>query len=182
MRPRLRTALLAVLACLLVPGIARADFNSLYHDYAADGAINGCKYSPGELRSGLGQIPADVRQYDPGFELALETALEQRLGGCRSAPQAPASGGGTTTATDGSPGPGSPPSARLERIPQGPGLPAVVLGMIVLLAGVLALAAVLGLAGYFGWSVDLAPLRNGTSRLGERVSDRLYAVRDRLGF
>src|SRR5437764_4066170 len=94
MRLTCRAALLASLLCLLAPAIARADFGTLYRDYTADSAINGCKYPASELRAGLGQIPADVRQYDPQFELALESALEQRLGGCRAAATAPARGRG----------------------------------------------------------------------------------------
>lgn len=179
-----RAALLASLLCLLAPAIARADFGTLYRDYTADSAINGCKYPASELRAGLGQIPADVRQYDPQFELALESALEQRLGGCRAAAAAPASGRGIETVADGSPGPRPLRPAPLAAVAKDDGTPAVVVAMIVLLAAVLALAAILGLAGYFGWNLDeaLAPARNGSRRLAERASDRLYAVRDRLGF
>jgi hypothetical protein len=184
MRLTRRAVLVASLLCLLVPAIARADFGTLYRDYTADSAIDGCKYSASELRAGLGQIPADVRQYDPQFELALESALEQRLGGCKAAATGPAGNRGIKTVADGSPSPRSLHPAPLAAVATDDGTPAVVVAMIVLLAAVLALAAILGLAGYFGWSVDeaSAPLRNGSRRLAERASDRLYAVRDRLGF
>jgi hypothetical protein len=184
MRLTRRAALVAALVCLLAPAIARADFGALYKDYTADATIDGCKYSASELRTGLGQIPADVRQYDPQFELALESALAQRLGGCRAVASSPAGSRGIKTVADGSPSPRALHPAPLAAVAADDGTPAVVVAMIILLAAVLALAAILGLAGYFGWSLDLAPapLRNASRRLAERASDRLHTVRDRLGF
>jgi hypothetical protein len=169
---------------MLAPAAARADFGDLYRDYTNDGAINGCKHSPAELRAGLGQIPADVRQYDPGFEQALEGALEQRVGGCGTLSLAPSGSGGTRTTADGSPGPRSAGATSAQAVSQGHGVPAVIVAMIVLLGAVLLVAALFGLAAYFGWNLERAAMPAGgrARRLGELLSDRLYAVRDRLGF
>jgi hypothetical protein len=182
-----RILLLAAIGALLAPAAARADFGSLYNDYATHGSIDPCQHSLSELRAGLGEIPSDVRQYDPGFEQALEVALEQRLSGCgnaSSAGSAPKELSGVRTTANGSPGPAVVAPLDVSTHSEGHGTPAIVIAMIVLLAVVLIIGSVLGLAGYFGWNLDaaFAPVVNAGRRTSERIADQAHTVRDRLGF
>src|SRR5712691_9348839 len=106
LRPLLTLAIAAA-ALLLLPAAATADFQTLYEDYRADGVIDGCAYSASELGNGLSDIPADIREYDPGFAAAINTALEVAAAGCGKAPTVAASKN-EKTAADGSPGPVAP--------------------------------------------------------------------------
>jgi hypothetical protein len=159
LRPLLSLTIVIALA-LLLPASASADFQTLYDDYRTDGVIDGCSYSSNELSSGLGEIPADVREYDPGFSDALNAALEQAAAGCGLTPQA-AGGKNEVSAADGSPGPVAPKPVSFQTPTGGRGLPAVMTALIVLLGAALGAAAVLFAAHYYGW--DLRSLRD---RLG----------------
>jgi hypothetical protein len=129
-------------AVLMLPATARADFQTLYDDYRADGAIDGCAYSSSYLSSGLSEIPADVREYDPGFAEAINLALEQVAAGCGSTPQE-AKMKNAATAADGSPGPAEPRPVAFRAAATGRTIPAVLVAVIVSLAGGLGTAAVL---------------------------------------
>ena len=143
MRHRLgATTILATAAALLLAAPARADFQTLYNDYRADGAIDGCAYSAGELSSGLTDIPADVREYDPGFTDAINAALERQAAGCGTAPQAAATKN-EVTASDGSPGPAVPHVLAIHTGGGGRSMPAVLVALIAVLGAVLGAAAVL---------------------------------------
>jgi hypothetical protein len=143
MRHRLcATTMLATVAALLLAAPAQADFQTLYNDYRADGVIDGCAYSAGELSSGLTDIPADVREYDPGFTDAINAALEQQAAGCNAAPQA-ALAKNEVTASDGSPGPAVPHVLAIHAAATGRSMPAVLVALIGALGAVLGAAAVL---------------------------------------
>ena len=141
MRPRLLVTLTVAAAALLLAAPAQADFQTLYDDYHADGVIDGCSYSASELAAGLTDIPADVRQYDPGFTAAINGALDQVAAGCNAAPAA-ATKNELATA-DGSPGPTAPHPLAVHAADAGPALPGVLAALIVLLGAGLATAAVL---------------------------------------
>jgi hypothetical protein len=177
-----RTCAAIALVALALPGHAGADFRTLYDDYRADGQIDGCDYDSSELSSGLGEIPADVREYDPGFSDALNSALEQLAAGCETAPDASELAGGIT-AGDGSPGP-SPPHAIATAPQHADGLPAVLVAMMVVLGLCLGAGALLAAARTYGWGLPArrgaAPGRAGGA--GDRLSQAVWAVRDRLGF
>jgi hypothetical protein len=153
----LLTLTLAAAVALMLPASAAADFQTLYDDYRTDGFIDGCSYSSSELSSGLSDIPADVREYDPGFSDALNAALEQSAAGCGVAPQA-AAAKNQTSAPDGSPGPVAPKPVAFHTGGSDRGLPAVLTAMIVLLAAALGAGAVLFASYYYGW--DLRSLRD----------------------
>jgi hypothetical protein len=145
MRHRLgATTVLATIAALLLAAPAQADFQTLYNDYRTDGMIDGCAYSAGELSSGLTDIPADVREYDPGFTDAINAALEQRAAGCGTAPLA-ATTKNEVTASDGSPGPAAPHALTIQAGVGGRSMPAVLVAVIALLGAVLGAAAVLAI-------------------------------------
>ncbi|MEK6251454.1 MAG: hypothetical protein AABM43_05845 [Actinomycetota bacterium] len=143
MRPRLLATLTiaAAAAALLLVAPAQADFQTLYDDYRADGVIDGCAYSASELGSGLTDIPADVREYDPGFTDAINAALEQIATGCGTAPAAAATKN-EVAAADGSPGPAAPHPLAVHAAETGPALPGVLAALIVVLGAALATAAV----------------------------------------
>jgi hypothetical protein len=183
MRQRLIVSLTAVAAAaLLLAAPARADFQTLYDDYRADGVIDGCSYSSSELGSALSGIPADVREYDPGFTDALNAALEQAASGCGTAPQA-ATKKNLRSAADGSPGPIVPRPVAFHTAGTGRGMPLVVAALIALLAIALAGAALLGAAHYYGWDLRarLAPFGRAEQGAERRLSDWLRSLRDRLG-
>ena len=69
------------------------------NDYRRNGTINPCKYSDGQLKQGLGNLPPDVQQYAPG----LADQLRQGREGCGGG-----STGSGTTQTQAVPGPGNP--------------------------------------------------------------------------
>ena len=148
MRPgRLCASLIVVVAAaLLAPAIAAASFQTLYDDYRADGVIDGCAYSTGDLSSGLNDIPADVREYDPAFSDAINAALEQTAGGCNASPQQAASIKNEISAADGSPGPAPPKGLALGNPGDGRDLPAVLVALMVVLGVALGAAAAFGVA------------------------------------
>jgi hypothetical protein len=183
--PRLAKLTIAVLAAaLLLAAPAWGDFQTLYDDYRADGVLNGCAFSSGELSSGLTDIPADVREYDPGFAEAINAALEQAASGCGVAPNEAAAIKNEITADDGSPGPAVPKAFVFRHGDSGRGLPGVLVGLIALLGLALATAALLGIAHYYGWDLRRRPvLASGAARGAERrIADRLRSLLDRLGF
>ena len=151
----------AAAAALLLAAPAEADFQTLYDDYHTDGVIDGCSYSSSELSSGLSDIPADVREYDPGFAVAINAALEQAAAGCGEGPQEAAAIKNEISASDGSPGPAVPKSFAIPAVDGGRGLPAALIGLIAVLGLALAAAAALGVARYYGWDV-----RSVLNRLG----------------
>lgn len=173
------TATAVAAAALLMPASASADFQTLYDDYRADSVIDGCAYSSGELTGGLGDIPADIREYDPGFSNAINAALEQAAAGCGSA-ATEAAPKNEVFAADGSPGPAPPHPLTVVVVDTDEGLPAVLIVLIVLGAATLAIGAALAAAHYYGWDVRrrLAPV----SGAEERLAERLRSLRDRLGF
>jgi hypothetical protein len=146
-------AIATALGALLLAAAAEADFQTLYDDYRADGAIDGCAYTAGELSNGLGDIPADVRQYDPGFPEALNAALDQVAAGCHAAPAAVSRN--EVTAADGSPGPAVPHALAFKATGSDRGLPGVLIALIAVLAAGLAAAGVFALARYYGWDLRL---------------------------
>jgi len=181
MRTLGRICAAVALIALAFPVQAGADFRTLYDDYRADGQIDGCDYDSSELSSGLGEIPADVREYDPGFSEALNSALEQLAAGCETAPETSDLSGGITAA-DGSPGP-SPPRAVASAPAHADGLPAVLVTVIVGLGLCLGGAALLAAARRYGWAParqGAGPPRSGGVR--RRLAEGVWAVRDRLGF
>jgi hypothetical protein len=183
--PRLAKLTIATLSAgLLLASPAWADFQTLYDDYRADGTINGCAFSSGELSGGLTDIPADVREYDPGFAEAINTALEQAAAGCGSAPAGAAAIKNEITAGDGSPGPAVPKAFVLAPADGGRGLPGVLIGLIALLGIALAAAALVGVAHYYGWDLRrrLAPAGTAARGAERRLADSLRSLLDRLGF
>lgn len=143
MRPRGLLASLTVAAAviLIAPASAGADFQSLYNDFRADGVIDGCAYSAGDLSAGLNDIPADVREYDPSFSDAINAALEQTAGGCNASPKQAASIKNEISAADGSPGPAPPKGLALGEAGDGRSLPAVLVALMIVLGAGLGAAA-----------------------------------------
>jgi hypothetical protein len=104
----MRRSLILALAVAFLFSAPSADgaprFRALFDEYLRTGLVNGCAHSEEELQAALTSIPADIAAYDPSFADALNTALENRAGGC--APRKlPSVGGAVRTAADGSPGP-----------------------------------------------------------------------------
>ena len=143
----------ALAAGLLLAAPAQADFQTLYDQYRAHGGIDGCAVSSGELSNGLADIPADVREYDPGFAVAINGALEQAAGGCGEGPQKAAAIKNEISASDGSPGAAVPKAFAIPAADGGRGLPAALIGLIAVLGLALVAAAGLGVARYYGWDV-----------------------------
>ena len=184
MRPRhLATLATAAAAALLFPTAVQADFQTLYDDYRADGAIDGCAYSSSDLSAGLNGIPADVREYDPGFGEAINTALEQIAGGCGVAPQQ-ANIKNEKTAADGSPGPATPRPLAFHPAATDRGMPGVLTALIVALAAALAAGAMLAGAHHYGWDLRrrLAPVSGAARELERHLAEGLRSLRDTLGF
>jgi hypothetical protein len=171
-------------AVLVLPAAAAADFQTFYDDYRADGVIDGCAQSPGELSSALGDIPADVREYDPAFADAINTALEQAATGCEAAPQEAAALKNEVIAADGSPGPALPQRAGLAVPESGSDMPPVLVGFSVLLAAALAVAVLVGLADRYSWDLRgrLAPVGGALRGAERRLADSIRSLLDRLGF
>jgi hypothetical protein len=137
-------------AALLIPATAGASFQTLYNDYRADGVIDGCSYSTSDLSSGLNEIPADVREYDPAFSDALNAALEQSAAGCGAGPQQATTIRNEISAADGSPGPAPPKALNLGNPGDGRDIPAVLVALMVVLGAALGAAAALAAARRFG--------------------------------
>lgn len=150
-RALLASLTVAATAALLAPATAAADFQTLYNDYRADGVIDGCSYSAGDLSSGLGDIPADVREYDPVFSDAINAALEQNAAGCGAGPQQAASIRNEISAPDGSPGPAPPQRLALAYAGSGRELPAVLVALMVVLGVAIGAAGALAVARHYGW-------------------------------
>jgi hypothetical protein len=184
MRIRPLAALIAG-AALLLPATAAADVQTLFDDYRADNVIDGCAQSPAELSAALGEIPADVRVYDPGFADALNAALEQAATVCRTAPrQAVAQLENQLIAEDGSPGPAVPERGALMVPETDRDMPPVLVGLSALLLAALAAAALLGLSHRYGWDLRgrLAPAGAAMRSAERRLGDGLRSLLDRLGF
>lgn len=141
----------AALALLLLPSLAQADFQTLFDDYRADGTIDGCNYSQGDLSAGLGSVPSDVRQYDPGFSDAINAAMEQAAAGCNASPSEASSIKNEISAADGSPGPARPKGLALASPGDARDIPAVLIGVMVLLGAALGAAAALLASRRYGW-------------------------------
>jgi hypothetical protein len=181
LRPLATLTIAAAAAALLLAAPAQADFQTLYDDYHADGVIDGCAYSSSELSSGLSDIPADVRQYDPGFAASINGALDQLAAGCNAPPAAAKD---EVAAADGSPGPAVPHRLAFHAADTGRQLPGVLVALIVVLGAALVVGALLSAAHYYGWDLRarVAPV-SGTARGAERrLADRLRSLLDRLGF
>lgn len=67
-------------------------------DYRRNGTIDPCKYTDGQLKGGLKDLPPDVKQYAPGLADQLNAGRE----GCGS------SGGSNPRQTEAVPAPGAP--------------------------------------------------------------------------
>jgi hypothetical protein len=148
-----KLTLAALAAGILLAAPAQADFQNLYDQYRAHGGIDGCAVSSGELSNGLADIPADVREYDPGFAVAINAALEQAAAGCGEGPQEAAAIKNEISASDGSPGAAVPKAFAIPAVDGGRGLPAALIGLIAVLGLALAAGAVFGVARYYGWDV-----------------------------
>jgi hypothetical protein len=146
----LATFAIAVVALLLVPASAGADFQTLYNDYRADGFIDGCSYSASDLSAGLNDIPADVREYDPAFSDAINAALEQAAVGCNASPQQAASIKNEISAPDGSPGPAPPKNVTVPDTGGGRDMPAVLVALMVVLGTGLGAVGALAVARRYG--------------------------------
>ena len=118
MRRTLTSLLLAVV--VLAPAATAAAQNPI-DDYRRNGAIDPCKYSDGQLRRGVGNLPPDVEQYAPGLADQLNQGrqgcgggapggAETRQGEAVPAPAAPSGG------SDGGSADGSPAAARKAQI------------------------------------------------------------------
>jgi hypothetical protein len=183
-RPLIAACLIAAL--LVAPAAAAAQFERLYQEYKRSaGLIDGCAHSADELSAALGEIPADIRAYDPEFAEALNRALDQQITGCgRDRPkQAQEEGGGTVVAGDGSPGPATPRPLRLADLGEEPGFPLAVVGAIAVAAALVGVGGGIALARHYGWAPR--PRSPGSPRrgrgLGERLSDSFWVLRNRLG-
>jgi hypothetical protein len=180
-----RILAVALAALLLAPAVAAAQFERLYNEYKRTGGqIDACAYSTEDLTAALGEIPADVRAYDPGFADALNLALDEHVGGCGEAPQreAPSEGSGIVVTEDGSPGPTDPRPVRLAGTAEEPGFPLALAAAMAVGAALVGLGSGLALARRYGWTPGpdgRGP--GGTRRLGERITDSLWVLRDRIG-
>jgi hypothetical protein len=183
LRPFATLTIAAAAVVLLPPATAGADFQILYDDYRADGVIDGCAYSSGDLTSGLGDIPADVREYDPGFAEAINAGLEQAAAGCGTAAMEVIPKN-EVIAADGSPGPAAPRPVAFQIPDTDRGIPAVLVALMIVFGAALACGAVLGGAHYYGWDLRgrLAPVSGAARGTERRLADRLRSLLDRLGF
>ena len=99
-------------AVLLAPAATAVAQNPI-DDYRRNGTINPCKYSDGQLRKGLGNLPPDVEQYAPGLSDSLNAGRQGCGGG--------APGAAETRQTEAVPGPGSAGGWAPARGGSGPG-------------------------------------------------------------
>jgi hypothetical protein len=92
-------------ATVLLAGPASAAAQNPIDDYRRNGTIDPCKYSDGQLRQGVGNLPPDVEQYAPGLADQLNQgregcggaapgATETRQGQAVPVPASPGTGGG----------------------------------------------------------------------------------------
>jgi len=82
------TLSLLVTTALVALGAAAPASADVYDDFRADGQIDPCQYTDGQLQEGLNGLPPDVLQYSPGLADQLAAGRE----GC--------GGGAPGTATD----------------------------------------------------------------------------------
>ena len=148
-------AIVVALSALLLPGLAQADFQTLFNDYRADGTIDGCNYSQSDLSAGLSSVPSDVRQYDPAFSDAINAAMEQAAAGCNASPKA-ASVANEISAADGSPGPAPPKGLALASPGDARDIPAVLIALMVVLGAALGAAATWVAGRRYGWGASSA--------------------------
>ena len=74
--PALVAVLLAVLATAQA---AHANaFDDVFESYQRTGKVDGCRFSAGDLKQALGQVPNDIEQYAPDFPAALRAAFDYR--------------------------------------------------------------------------------------------------------
>jgi hypothetical protein len=200
----LRTIRISALVCALAlaasfgaVSVAQAAsgnaFLMTFTDYKADGIINGCQYTEGQLKDAQRQVPPDIEQYAPDFPGALQAALEQRArGGCGKQQVAPATAAPTATpilpptqgpraeVTKQPPAPPAPDSVADHVIPQ-VAVTARDQGASTAPAPILALAIVGGLLGLSGlaWGIErwgawepawLLTSRHAVGEAGFRVS------------
>ena len=185
-------------ALALVAAPSAGAQSDLYNDFQADGQIDACAYSPGQLQNGLDNLPPDLQQYAPGFGDQLRAGLEASCGG--GAVPAPGdesgvsalpggAGGGPPTATrvntPAAPKPtdrpviGNVASPAVGAVPGGSDPPGWLLPALVgaaLLFAAMAMAAMR--AGGFGLEGLTRPLRASFSDAGGRTSDAFAYARD----
>ena len=107
---------LFLLACALsLAFTATASANLLdviVADYADDGRLNACKYTPKQLQTLKALIPNDLAAYDGGFSPAVDDALARRAEGACNKQRAQADAGAAATApAGGGRGTTQPPTA-----------------------------------------------------------------------
>lgn len=190
-------ATLFVAALLLAPAASALAQNSLYNDYRRTGQVNPCKYSPGQVRRQLQNLPPDVQQYAPGL-------ADQLRRPCAAAPAAaPVQRQSTSAPTPTGGPPAPPPAPRKARVlaPPAPKSPTVrvvdataplvpqssVAGLPSWLALGLGLLAALALAlllamRYAGLELEslTRPLRASLAEAGGHAGDLAGDLRDRL--
>ncbi len=190
---RRRGSIFAVLAAALAlasaaPALAQ---NQLYNDYRQDGQVNPCKYSPGQVKKNLRDLPPDVQQYAPG--LADQLRRPCRSGAAPAPVQQQATPGAATPSGGPPAGPGAPavPSPPAPKAPvirainaTAPPIPAgsdsgVPVALAIALGALAALVLAAVIAGRFA-GVELEsltrPLRASLAEAGGHAAD----LRDRL--
>ncbi|MCW3039172.1 MAG: hypothetical protein JWM31_1077, partial [Solirubrobacterales bacterium] len=114
-----RTRRLSVAALCALPlalggaAVAQADdFATVFGAYQKAGIIDGCKFTPQQLKNAKAQIPNDFAQYAPDFKDAIDAAAKQRASGScgkKTTTDKPAAAALATSGTT-TPG-GTPPPA-----------------------------------------------------------------------
>ena len=104
-----RTLTSLLLAAVLLATAATAAAQNPIDDYRRNGTIDPCKYSDGQLRKGVGNLPPDVEQYAPGLADQLNAGRQGCGGG--------APGGTETRQTEAVPGAGVRRRRRQRRRP-----------------------------------------------------------------
>jgi hypothetical protein len=108
---RLSPFLLACALSLAFTASASANLlDVIVADYADDGRLNACKYTPKQLQTLKGLIPNDLAAYDGGFAPAVDDALARRAEGACNKKKAAAQGSTGATAPAGG-GTAQPPAA-----------------------------------------------------------------------
>ena len=92
-----RTLTSLLLAVVVLAPAATAVAQNPIDDYRRNGTIDPCKYSDGQLRKGIGNLPPDVEQYAPGLADQLNPGRQGCGGG--------APGGAETRQSEAVPGP-----------------------------------------------------------------------------
>lgn len=87
-RAALSGCLAAVALGAFAPAASANIFQVIVNDYKADGQIDACRYTPGQLNATLGLIPSDAEQYIPGLREQVQNALQTHTGGgCEKQPE-----------------------------------------------------------------------------------------------